>query len=421
MGNGGVILEQGPPVELVLLKERTEQLLSDPRSKEDSASSVKKPKILNDTDPNGSGDGENIGEPDLPEMQAELARQTGDIRLYAYYLKALGWPSAIGQLIFITSFAVFLKLPTLWVSWWADAEMKNPGAEKGKYIGIYGLMCGLSLLSFTTFITLMFQFGIPRSSNNLHQKLVDAVMNAPYWFLVSTDTGQITNRFSQDMSLLCLQLPFAFADTLLNVGVCVAGTVLITLASKYSLAIYPGLLGMLYVLQKFYLRTSRQMRLLDLEAKSPIYSHFIQTLNGLVTIRAFGWQQSSTAANATLLNRSQRPFYLMYSIQRWLNLVLDLVVASVATIVVALATQMNGSSSGALGVSLLNIVTFSQDLTFLIRTWTDLETSLGAVSRIREFERDTPSEHLEGESTVMPSTWPTSGEIRIEAVSSSYR
>ncbi len=43
------------------------------------------------------------------------------------------------------------------------------------------------------------------------------------------------------------------------------------------------------VLQKYYLRTSRQMRLLDLEAKSPLYSHFIESLSGLVTIRAFGW------------------------------------------------------------------------------------------------------------------------------------
>lgn len=31
------------------------------------------------------------------------------------------------------------------------------------------------------------------------------------------------------------------------------------------------------------------MRILDLEAKSPLYSHFIESLSGLVTIRAFGW------------------------------------------------------------------------------------------------------------------------------------
>jgi len=34
------------------------------------------------------------------------------------------------------------------------------------------------------------------------------------------------------------------------------------------------------------------MRLLDLEAKSPLYSHFIESLSGLVTIRAFGWGET---------------------------------------------------------------------------------------------------------------------------------
>jgi ATP-binding cassette subfamily C (CFTR/MRP) protein 1 len=34
------------------------------------------------------------------------------------------------------------------------------------------------------------------------------------------------------------------------------------------------------------------MRLLDLEAKSPLYSHFLESLTGLVEIRAFGWSDN---------------------------------------------------------------------------------------------------------------------------------
>ena len=52
------------------------------------------------------------------------------------------------------------------------------------------------------------------------------------------------------------------------------------------------------VLQKYYLRTSRQMRLLDLEAKSPLYSHFIESLAGLVEIRAFGWGENFLVSRA---------------------------------------------------------------------------------------------------------------------------
>lgn len=43
------------------------------------------------------------------------------------------------------------------------------------------------------------------------------------------------------------------------------------LTSSLYLAIsYPFLGVLLYFVQKFYLRTSRQLRLLDLEAKSPL-------------------------------------------------------------------------------------------------------------------------------------------------------
>jgi len=41
-------------------------------------------------------------------------------------------------------------------------------------------------------------------------------------------------------------------------------------SSAYLAVSYPLLGGLLYVVQKFYLRTSRQLRLLDLEAKSPL-------------------------------------------------------------------------------------------------------------------------------------------------------
>lgn len=69
----------------------------------------------------------------------------------------------------------------------------------------------------------------------------------------------------------------------------------------------------------------------------------------------------------------------------------------------------------------LGIVSFIQDLTYLIHTWTDLKTSLGAVSRIKDFERETPSEHLSGEKAAMPLGRPSSGKIKMEAMSSGYR
>jgi len=93
------------------------------------------------------------------------------------------------------------------------------------------------------------------------------------------------------------------------------------------------------VIQKYYLRTSRQIRLLDLQAKAPLYSHFIESLSGLVTIRAFGWSDDFVEQNLVLLDNSQKPYYLLFCIQMWLSLVLDLVVAVLAVILIALVVK----------------------------------------------------------------------------------
>lgn len=414
---GGAILEQGPPSEVS--NHLTYQ--SDSEESNESSSSAT-------TEASGppmtqlsplTRQTDDVAE--TPSAEADLTRQTGDFRLYAYYFKAIGWANTSGMAVAILTYAVFQKFPTLWVQWWTAAEADAPGEQTDMYAGVYGAFCGICIVCISASIFLLFHYGIPRSSIALHGTLLKTTLDAPYWFFVSTDTGDIINRFSQDMSLVCMQLPVALIDTLFNAGVCIVGGVLITMGSKWSLTIYPALIVVLYVLQRFYLRTSRQMRLLDLEAKAPLYSYFLETLHGIMTIKAFGWQSSSEAQNARLLDTSQRPFYLMYSIQRWLNLVLDLLVAGVATMIVALAIHLKDSSAGALGVSLLNILTFSQDLTYLIRTWTDLETSLGAVARVKSFEAETPSEHTLQEKTNPPEQWPSQGIIEFRQVSASYR
>jgi ATP-binding cassette subfamily C (CFTR/MRP) protein 1 len=50
----------------------------------------------------------------------------------------------------------------------------------------------------------------------------------------------------------------------------VAQAALVVPTSSYILISYPFLFGAFYIVQRFYLRTSRQLRYLDLEAKSPL-------------------------------------------------------------------------------------------------------------------------------------------------------
>jgi len=49
----------------------------------------------------------------------------------------------------------------------------------------------------------------PMGANALHYVLVRSTMRAPMSFFEKTDTSIMLNRFSQDMTLLDLQLPMS--------------------------------------------------------------------------------------------------------------------------------------------------------------------------------------------------------------------
>ena len=193
-------------------------------------------------------------------------------------------------------------------------------------------------------------------------------------------------------------------------------------ASKYAAISFPLVILIVYLIQKMYLRTSRQLRFLDLEEKAPLFSHFADCLSGLVTLRAFGWQRALQKKNDSLLDRSQRPFYLLYAIQRWLTLSLDMVVAGIAVLLIVLVVALRGSiSAGYVGVALLNVIQFSQSIKLLITFWTNLETHIGSIQRVRSFTEDVPSEDLPTENHETPPDWPSKGGIEFKSLSAEYR
>lgn len=203
---------------------------------------------------------------------------------------------------------------------------------------------------------------------------------------------------------------------------CLAQMALIGYGSIYAAVSFPIVLASLYLIQMVYLRTSRQLRLMDIETKAPLYSLFEESLSGLATIRAFGWQDALNDKNHRLLDTSQRPFYLLFAIQRWLTLVLDLVVAAIAVMLMILVVQLRGTmAAGGVGLALLNVIQFSQNIKLLVTFWTTLETHIGSVARIKSFTETAVPEDLPGEDQPAPPGWPSVGAMEFENLSASYK
>lgn len=359
---------------------------------------------------------------DHETVQSDLTRQTGDFAVYKFYMASIGWRLSSMIILTAVTFAFGRKFPELWVRWWSEAAASSESQHPlALWTSIYYFLGLVSVASIFSHLWIYLVWTIPKSSAKLHQQLLTSVMNAPYSFFVTVDAGVTLTRFVNDMSLIEDSLAGGVVQTLVGIGLCSASAILITTGAEYAGATLPFVIGILYVLQSFYLRTSRQLRLLELEAQAPLLAHFEATLEGVTTIRAFSWQKGQQEQAMDLLDRSQRPYYLLLCVQRWLNFVLDLITAAMAAIVVGLAIALpHTATSSSVGLSLLNILGFNTQLSYLIVAWTTLETSLGAVARCKSFEESQVSEHLPGESIDPPPGWPTDGHLEVSSLTASY-
>lgn len=322
------------------------------------------------------------------------------------------------------TFLLFI-FPDIWVQWWSDAS--DAGANRlGYWLGIYAGLGVIALVVLSAWVYHQ-QFNvITRSGKRLHSQLASTVLTAQYHVMSQVDTGKILNHFSQDLMFVDMQLPIDLFNTSSEFFTALIQIVLITVASLPMLSAVPVLLIVLYIVQHFYLRTSKQLRLQELEAKAALITKIGETTSdaGLSTIRAHGWSDITMSRFLEKLDRSQEPLYLLYSIQRWLQVVLSLIVAGtvVAVLGASVALKMSKTvSAGAMGVAFLNAVTLGETLTQLIIAWTGLETSLGAIARIALLQRQTPVE----DSAVLHACPPRRGAggrgaIRFENVWATY-
>lgn len=121
------------------------------------------------------------------------------------------------------------------------------------------------------------------------------------------------------------------------------------------------------------------------------------------------------------MDASAKPYYLLFVIQRWLTLVLSLITTAIVIIVVSVAMRTRDDVSiGFTAVSLTQLIGFISILKMTIAFWGQLDTSIGAVSRITDLAKEAESENKTIEESRPPIEWSNKGRIEIQGLSVSY-
>ncbi|XP_058154485.1 ATP-binding cassette sub-family C member 2 isoform X2 [Dasypus novemcinctus] len=353
--------------------------------------------------------------------------ETGKVKfsIYLKYLQAIGWcPIFSIILAYMMNSASFIGA-NLWLSAWTnDSKTFNstnyPASQRDLRVGVYGAL-GLAQGVFVLLANLCCAHGTIHAANILHRKLLNNVLRAPMSFFDTTPSGRIVNRFSGDISTVDDILPGSLRSWLLCFLGIISTLIMICMATPvFILVVIP--LAIIYVLvQIFYVATSRQLKRLDSVTRSPIYSHFSETVSGLPVIRAFQHQQRFLKHNEMEIDTNQKCVFSSVVSNRWLSIRLELIgnliVFSSSLLMVI---YRNAQTGDTVGFVLSNALNITQTLSWLVRMTSEIETNIVAVERITEYI------NVENEAPWVtdkrpPADWPNKGEIQFSNYQVRYR
>ena len=211
---------------------------------------------------------------DVPFTKAQPApvpSPTVDINVYRHWLSTIGPLPLVLYLVFVVGIGFCFNFPIIWLKLWsADSVSPAPEHSFAFWIGIYALLgAGVVLCVFPAGLIVL-RTAVRLAGTDLHHAAVDTVMHSSLRFLGSTDVGKVLNLFSQDMDIMDTQLPRMVNNLCICLAIAIGQAVVIAVSSAWLAVSYPFFVALLWAVQRVYLPSSKRLRILDLEAKTPL-------------------------------------------------------------------------------------------------------------------------------------------------------
>ena len=195
-------------------------------------------------------------------------------------------------------------------------------------------------------------------------------------FFHTTPTGRILNRFGNDMTTIDESVSDSMRSLCSNIFMLIGIFAAVTLSNWLFIFCLPLIMYTFVRVATYFLKTSRGLKRLDNITRSPIFQHFSETLNGIVTIRAFGDTERFNLLNQDKVDTNLRPLFFGYVIGQWLDLRLRAYVCcGLMTVACGLAVYFRGSP-GLSAMSIQFCLQLSWGLSWMVQSVTQVETQV---------------------------------------------
>ncbi|XP_039991337.1 ATP-binding cassette sub-family C member 3 isoform X3 [Xiphias gladius] len=357
-------------------------------------------------------------------IQTETA-ETGRVKtkVYLEYAKAVG-PLLSVLICFLYGCQSAAAIgANIWLSQWTNDASRNQTKQNVHMrVGVYaalGIAQGVLLL---VNCLLCRAYSMLRAAKFTHRNLLQGVLRAPQAFFESTPTGRLLNRFSKDVDAIDSHIPEnidiwmrTFWYTLNVLLICSA------LTPMFLIVIAP-LMVFYWWVQRFYVATSRQLKRLESVSRSPIYSHFSETITGSSVIRAYGRHSAFVLMSDMKVDENQKSYYPGIVSNRWLGVRIEFIGNCIVLFAALFAvTGKENLNPGLVGLSVSYALQVTMSLNWMVRMTSDLESNIVAVERVKEYSETKTEAPWEVEDKKPPLEWPMEGNVQFHDYSVRYR
>ncbi|XP_063443601.1 multidrug resistance-associated protein 1-like isoform X2 [Mytilus trossulus] len=351
--------------------------------------------------------------------------ESGSVKLSVImtYARAVGFKIVIVILTMNMVHEVAEMYLDVWLSKWTQDHTNGTDNEtqRNMRLGIYGaigLFRGVSIFITETFVT----YGLIKATRKLHKDLLRNILRSPMSFFDTTPVGRIVNRFSKDIETIDDELIYQFKDVVICLLLVLCNTVIISTGTPQFLFVMLPVTVVYFALQRLYVSTSRQLRTMASSARSPIFSHFGETISGCSTIRAFQQEKRFMTESARRFDELNTRRSLARSVEKWLHIRLDWL-GSIIVLCVCLLVVVNKDdiSPGIVGLAITYALNVTNCIEWLVKLTTNAETNIISLERIQEYS-ETPTEAEWVVENKRPEhDWPNEGNVELDNYGVRYR
>ncbi|GMT22976.1 hypothetical protein PFISCL1PPCAC_14272, partial [Pristionchus fissidentatus] len=220
------------------------------------------------------------------------AMEEGGVKA-AVYFKYIRAASIKFCIVFLVTYGIYQSLTMMrsfWLSAWSNEnDPAYTGVKKDQVMRL-GVFIGFgSAEAVAYFISAVFlTFTGLNASRKLHAPLIHNLMRSPISFFDTTPLGRILNRCSKEIDTIDSQLTANTRYFVMCLYSIFTTLLMIVISTPIFVVVIIPLAVIYFLFLRFYVPTSRQLKRLESVARSPVYSHFGETIQGAASIRAYG-------------------------------------------------------------------------------------------------------------------------------------